>query len=102
MKKIYISGPMTGLQELNFPAFHEAAAELRAAGCQVINPAEHDEQLGKQWHEYLRNDIRLLMDCTHVVLLPGWENSKGARLEVHIARELGMTISLVNGDTLTA
>ncbi|WP_371807265.1 DUF4406 domain-containing protein [Pseudomonas sp. KK4] len=27
-----------------------------------------------------------------VAVLPGWENSKGARLEVHIARELGMPV----------
>jgi len=102
MKSIYISGPMTGHPELNFPAFHDAAAELRAAGCTVINPAEHDEAPDKEWHEYLRKDIKLLMDCTHVVLLPGWENSKGARLEVHIALELGMTVSLINGDALPA
>ena len=29
---IYISGPITGLPDLNYPAFHAAAAELRALG----------------------------------------------------------------------
>ena len=38
--KIYCAGPMTGLPELNFPAFHAEAARLRAFGYEVINPAE--------------------------------------------------------------
>ena len=39
-KTIYVSGPMSGLPDLNFPAFHAAAAELRALGHTVVNPAE--------------------------------------------------------------
>ena len=89
---IYISGPMTGLPAFNFPAFNAAAAQLRAAGWHVINPAEHDEAPGQAWADYLRKDIRLLMDCTGVALLDGWERSKGARLERHIALELGMEV----------
>jgi uncharacterized protein DUF4406 len=38
--KIYISGRMSGLPEFNFPAFHKAAADWRAAGWEVVNPAE--------------------------------------------------------------
>ena len=38
--RVYISGPMSGLPELNFPAFHAAAASLRAKGLDVVNPAE--------------------------------------------------------------
>lgn len=90
MTTLYISGPMTGLPALNFPAFHEAARQLRAVGYKVINPAEHDEEPGLPWEHYLRKDIRLLMDCDAVALLPGWENSRGARLERDIALALSM------------
>ena len=92
---IYISGPMTGLPEFNFPAFHAAAAQLRSLGYQVINPAEFGEGEGKTWHDYMRKDIKALMDCTHVATLPGWENSKGASLEVHLATWLEMPIKEV-------
>lgn len=91
-RAVYISGPMTGLPEFNFPAFNAKAAELRAAGHDVINPTEHGEDGCTEWHEFLRKDIRLLMDCYAIHMLPGWENSKGARLELHIARELGMRV----------
>ena len=40
MKRIYLSGPMSGLPELNFPAFHAEAARLRALGFEVVNPAD--------------------------------------------------------------
>lgn len=40
MKRIYLSGPMTGLPELNFPAFAAMTANLRADGHTVTNPAE--------------------------------------------------------------
>lgn len=40
----------------------------------------------------MRRDIAALMDCDTVATLPGWEHSKGARLEVLIAERLGMTV----------
>jgi hypothetical protein len=89
---IYISGPMTGLPEFNFPAFHAAAAQLRSLGYEVINPAEFGEGEGKTWADCMRKDIKALMDCTHVAVLPGWENSKGARIEVYLAGQLEMPV----------
>jgi Domain of unknown function (DUF4406) len=89
---VYISGPMTGLPQFNFPAFNTAAAALRSMGYTVVNPAEFGEGEGLAWSDYLRKDIRALMDCATIVLLPGWGASKGARLEEHIARELGMAV----------
>lgn len=91
---IYISGPMTGMPDLNFPAFHAAAAKLRAAGMTVVNPAELDaaDPAPLEWHQYLRRDIAQLIECNAIALLPGWERSKGARLELHIAQQLGMLV----------
>lgn len=90
--RTYISGPMTDMPDLNFPAFHAAAARLRAQGVEVVNPAELGEHEGWAWADYLRRDIKALADCQTIYLLPGWENSKGARLEHHIARELGLRV----------
>lgn len=39
MKRLYLSGPMTGKPALNFPAFHAEAARLLALGYEVVNPA---------------------------------------------------------------
>ncbi|WP_256580173.1 MULTISPECIES: DUF4406 domain-containing protein [unclassified Pseudomonas] len=90
-KPIYLSGPMTGLADLNFPAFHAMAARLRAAGHAVVNPAELDHPT-KDWSDCLRRDIVALMECYTLATLSGWEHSKGARLEVIIAERLGMTV----------
>lgn len=90
--RTYISGPMTGLPDLNFPAFNTAAAELRAEGVLVINPAEHGAP-GLTWERYMRADIALLVQCSRIHMLPGWRSSRGARLEHHIAQELGFTIT---------
>lgn len=90
--RVYISGPMTGLPGLNFPAFFEAAEYLRAEGYGVVNPAELGGSPDLEWHQYMRKDIAALMDCDTIYCLDGWRESKGARLEVHIARELGMAV----------
>lgn len=90
--RIYVAGPMTGLPNLNFPAFHAAAAQLRAEGHQVVNPAEINADPAAEWAACMRADIRELMTCDAVFLLPGWEKSRGATLEHHIAMALGMEI----------
>jgi nucleoside 2-deoxyribosyltransferase len=92
MTRVYLSGPMTGLPELNFPAFNAAAARLRAEGAQVVNPAEINPDGGLSWEQCMRADIKALCDCDAIVLLPGWEGSKGAHLELHVAHRLGLEV----------
>lgn len=92
MKHLYVAGPMTGLPELNFPAFHAAAAELRAAGFQVVNPAEINSDPAALWSDCMRADIAELVKCDAVVVLEGHEASRGATLEKHIATALGMPV----------
>ncbi|MCG7607123.1 DUF4406 domain-containing protein [Mycobacterium sp. CnD-18-1] len=93
---------MSGIEDFNHPAFHAKALELRAAGEEVINPAEFDAEIGpdQSWDTYLRRDLVLLAEkCDKVVLLPGWEDSKGAQLERYVAEKLGMTIVYPDGLT---
>lgn len=93
MTKIYVSGPMTGYPLYNFPAFDEATKHLREAGYLVISPSEnyggaHD--LPRK--EYIRLDVGALLDVDQVVVLPDWESSRGACLEIAIAQELELPV----------
>jgi hypothetical protein len=106
VKKVYIAGPMTGLPRFNIPAFERAAKRLRAAGYEVISPVELDSEAirsealaskdgampasgkigGETWGEILARDVRVIADTVDaIVVLPGWNKSRGARLEVFVA-----------------
>ena len=100
MKRIYLSGAMTGYPDLNFPAFNAAAKELRAKGLDVANPAEIEPTGEKTWTNCMKADIKALCDCCTVALLPGWEDSKGANIEARLAINLGMRV--VEIETLLA
>lgn len=88
--RCYLAGPMTGLPGLNFPAFHRAAASLRASGYEVVNPAEINADPQAGWNACMRADIAQLVTCDAIALLPGFERSRGASLERHIALQLEM------------
>jgi hypothetical protein len=84
---------MTGKPDFNFPAFNAAADKLRDVGWDVINPAESfGGRTDLPRSAYMRKDIGDLLRCDYVGCLPGWEDSKGASLEVQIAKELGLPI----------
>ena len=92
--RVYIAGPMTGLPEFNFPAFDAMEAALAKTGfLSVYNPAVLGRLYGtdKEHSFYMKKAIERLLTCQAIIALPGWENSKGARLEVSIARMLGFT-----------
>lgn len=62
MNRIYLSGPMTGLPELNFPAFAAMTTSLRSGGHTVTNATELNPD-GGTWNDCMRRDIAALMDC---------------------------------------
>lgn len=93
VRDFYVSGPMTGYPDFNFPAFADAARRLRDAGHSVYSP--HECFNGSQtmaYADYIREDVRLVCLSRAVVVLPGWEHSKGANLEVHLAHTLGIPV----------
>lgn len=92
--RIYISGPISGMPDLNRDAFANAATYLRARGNDVVSPHEiiDHEHDGWEWSDYMRDDIRALMTCDAIYMLEGWQLSKGARLERYIAQELGFSV----------
>lgn len=91
-RRIYLAGPMTGLPDFNYPAFNRAAKSLREAGWEVLNPAENPDPAEPVWREYMRMAVAQLVTCDTVALLPGWERSKGARIEWQLARGLGLRV----------
>lgn len=92
--RVYIAGPMTGLPDFNYPAFHAAEAYVRAnTEWQVENPARHFG--GRQdlpYEQYMREAVRSLTYCDAIMLLSGWEASPGARFELTVARKLGLDV----------
>ena len=90
--RIYLAGGMTGYPDLNFPLFHSEAARLRALGYKVVNPAEINPDINADWNACMRSDIVELVTCQAIALLPGWQESRGAKLERHISEALGMLV----------
>jgi hypothetical protein len=94
MKRLYISGPMTGLSQNNVHAFNAEAERLRLLDFDVANPAIIKEQPGFTWSDYMTHALAMLLACDGVVMLPGWEQSRGACLERLVAVELGVPVFL--------
>lgn len=116
--KLYVSGPMTDIPEFNFPLFDEVTASLRDQGHVIFSPAEHDrslypvgpsvpgyaegnvtrwsEEVGFDYPEAIATDIRAVLDGEGIVMLPGWENSTGARYERIAAEARGLAIYTVH------
>ena len=88
--KVYISGPMTGLPNMNFPAFNKAEATLKQAGFIAVNPACLPQ--GLEYSDYMKLDILLLSMCDSILLLEGWQHSKGARAELSYALSVGLKV----------
>lgn len=91
-KRVYISGPMSGMPEMNYPAFHAAEAKLRELGYEVENPANNPDPEPKTWEGFMRMAVKQVCECDSVVCLPGWEDSRGANVEVALAKTLSMDV----------
>lgn len=115
---IYIAGPMTGLPNFNYDAFHVAAFQWRNMGWTVLNPAESfDGRQDLPYQKYMTNAVELVLRARAIALLPNWQNSKGAQMEVLLGSRFGyeffdadtgaqiptpeLQVSVVNANPLT-
>jgi hypothetical protein len=93
MTRLYIAGPMSNLPEFNYPAFREAAKKWRDCGWDVLDPSEKfGGRTDLPYEVYIKASIIDVLASEAIAVLPGWENSKGATLEVSIGRALGYPI----------
>lgn len=104
-RPLYLAGKMSGCPQFNFPLFEEATVKLRARGHCVTSPHEEDSPevqdaawaspdgnidvlnriTGETWGDMLGRDVKLIADeMKGIVLLSGWERSRGARLEAFV------------------
>lgn len=101
-RRVYISGPMSGVVDNNAKAFDERKAKLEAVGMVVISPVDLDRAatVVPAYADCLRRDIRAMLDCTHISYLPGSERSTGAMVERTIAEVIGLEEVNEHGDKI--
>ena len=83
--RVYLAGPMTGLPHNNTPAFEQAYDYLERRGLEVVLPPGMSTSDDVSYRDVLPKDIVAMATCDAVVLLPGYEQSRGVGLEVHAA-----------------
>lgn len=107
VKSVYISGPMTGIPEGNRQAFSDATEKIRDLdlGIEIVNPSELDaasglssEELAKvesgdiEWGELLKRDLEHVLAVDAVIAIEGWQQSRGAKLEIFLAASLSKPV----------
>ena len=87
----YLTGPMTGVPGYR-KVFYKAAKALGKRGYRVINPAELDGKTTPNWIDALRRDVSFVSQADVLAVMPNWNRSKGALIEVRVAVMLQIPI----------
>jgi hypothetical protein len=94
MKKIYISGKITGIEAQAAQLFEQAETDIRNAGFEPVNPMKLNHNHDKSWESYMKADLKALLDCDGIFMLNNWTDSKGALIELDLALKLKIPIHL--------
>ena len=88
----YVAGKITGLPigEVK-QKFNTISSELANKGYEVVKPLAITDD-SRTWDDAVRSDIKLMLECDEVHMLPDWQESRGAQLERDIALRLGMQV----------
>ena len=101
---IYLAAPYTHeskqIEHQRFKSINEYAARLMRDGLHVFSPISHTHPIAQAgdlpggWEYWQGYDKEMLSFCTSMVvlMLAGWEESKGIAAEVRIANGLGLPI----------
>jgi len=96
INSIYLSGPMRGIAEYNYPAFNSAAGRMRSMDYLVVNPAENPNP-HMTFNEFMAVDLGHVCQVDALVCLDGWMESHGALIEMFVASLLGKNVYAYTG-----
>lgn len=89
--KIYISGSIS--DDKNYlEKFARVEKQLLQLDNEVVNPCTLPHNHGKTYEEYMKEDIKALLACDTIYMIPGWEKSKGAVFEREVAVMCGLEV----------
>lgn len=97
---VYLSGPMTArdgvLMEENVAAGLRVHLDLLRRGipnfCPQLSGAFPSAWVDVPYDAWLEFDLAVIDRCTHVLMLPRWESSKGAQIEKAYAESRGIPV----------
>lgn len=104
--RFYVSGPMSNIEHHNFPAFYECEQDLESMGYQPLNPARRyaDDtwevasadvlDTPETWESCIRRDVVQVLNSEGIVLMPGWQKSRGACLELILSVSIGNSVAV--------
>lgn len=94
--KYYLSGAITG--QTNFKNYFDGFEKQikKWTDEPIFNPTAIDLGEHALWEDYMRYDLRELMESESLVLLPNWRKSTGARVEVDTCEKLNIPVIKFN------
>jgi Domain of unknown function (DUF4406) len=88
----FVAGKISGLPIGDVKnKFNRIAGQLSGMGYQVVS-SEAIEDESRTWDDTMRADIKKMLECDEVHLLPDWQESRGAQLKRDIAVRLGIQV----------
>lgn len=92
-RKIYISLPISGydLEERKETAM-QTEVKLRSRGYDVFNPLGGQWESGLTTQDYMKRDLKELLECDTIVFMHGFNKSAGCHTELCVAMACGMDI----------
>lgn len=99
-RTVYICGPVSGLEESRVREnFSRAEASVRDSERIPVSPLNNGLGWDAPWEDHVRASLAMMLKCDSVLALPGWEESRGCKLEITVAKELGMEVTFAQKNT---
>lgn len=92
-KKIYLSGPISGfVLEERIWTFTHVAEMVEKWGHHAVNPFDNGLPHDAGYGDHMKADMKMLLECDGILMLPDWQQSAGAQLELRVAMACGLEL----------
>lgn len=94
--KIFIAQPMSNksYEQIKFERM-QLVRKLENDGHEVLETVFNDFEPEKPPIFYMAKSIDLLVEADRVIFMNGWENAKGCKIEMQIAKDYGKEILIL-------